>query len=177
VEAGKAKGTTTAASGDPRIVDELGSSIDGLVASPTPRTQAENSADCEHCGVLFRPVRFEQRFCSADCRKAFHNAHRPASQASQEASQASQEASHETRLNDITLADAGNRPHEFDWHRDPDVVVPHQSAIAVYFNPHGAVVIRQAGQYPDDDSWVVVRPENLSALIAALRRLQAEGQA
>jgi hypothetical protein len=44
VEAGKAKGTTTAASGDPRTVGELGSSIDGLVASPTPRTQEQKRA-------------------------------------------------------------------------------------------------------------------------------------
>jgi hypothetical protein len=184
----KGRGPVTAYDGAPECRSADGA-IGNLVASNTTPAQAETTVDCEQCGVLFRPVRFEQRFCSAGCRRAFHNAHRPASQeasqeasqasqASQEASQASQEASQasqETRLNDNeTPADAGSHFSEFDWHRDPDVVVPDQSAVAVYENTSGAIVIRQQGHYPDDDQWVIIQRENLAPLIAALQRLAQE---
>jgi hypothetical protein len=43
--------------------------------------------------------------------------------------------------------------------------------IAVYFNPHGAVVIRQEGNYPDEDHWVYIRIENLDPLIDQLQRI------
>jgi hypothetical protein len=52
-----------------------------------------------------------------------------------------------------------------------DLVVPHQPAIAVYENTQGAIVIRQcASAYDQDDPIVLVRPENLDALIVRLRK-------
>ena len=41
---------------------------------------------------------------------------------------------------------------ENSWNDDDCVVIPHQAAIAVYFNLHGDLVIRQEGHYgPDED--------------------------
>jgi hypothetical protein len=52
-----------------------------------------------------------------------------------------------------------------------DMVIPHQPAIAVYENTSGAVVIIQAAtDYQGEDPIILVRPENLDALIVSLRK-------
>lgn len=62
---------------------------------------------------------------------------------------------------------------DFDWnHLDPDEdILGHQPRTSIYENVRGAIVIRQeAGPLEEDDAWVIIRPENIPALIAALRR-------
>lgn len=50
-------------------------------------------------------------------------------------------------------------------------VVPHQPAIAVYENTQGAIVICQcASAYDEGDPIILVRPENVDALIVSLRK-------
>lgn len=63
--------------------------------------------------------------------------------------------------------------HDFNWGSDNDsIIIPHQPAIAVYFNPRGEVVIRQEGHYrPDEDHWIVVQIQNLDPLIDQLQRI------
>jgi hypothetical protein len=63
-----------------------------------------------------------------------------------------------------------------DWSRaGGDLVIPDQPAIAVYWNPTGAVVIRQEGQYgPEEDHFVYVRLHNLPLLIAKLQAMAKE---
>lgn len=57
----------------------------------------------------------------------------------------------------------------FDWDNDDSVVVARQMAIAVLQNERGDVVIRQESQDPhEDEAYVLVRPENVPALIDAL---------
>lgn len=52
------------------------------------------------------------------------------------------------------------------------MVVPHQPAIAVYENTQGAIVICQcASAYDEEDPIILVRPENVDALIVRLRDL------
>jgi hypothetical protein len=63
---------------------------------------------------------------------------------------------------------------EFSWNDHDLVVVPTQMGLAVYENPHGDIVIRQAAQYPDEDVWVVVSKENLVSLILRLQELSRE---
>jgi hypothetical protein len=61
--------------------------------------------------------------------------------------------------------------HEyFDWSTiEDDIVVPEQAQIAVYNNPNGGVVCRQAGQYgPDEDSWIFFHPSHALALTRAI---------
>jgi hypothetical protein len=60
---------------------------------------------------------------------------------------------------------------DFDWVADKsDVVIPEQPATAVYVNLQGEIVIRQQCLDGDDDPIIRLRPENVGALIAALRR-------
>jgi hypothetical protein len=58
----------------------------------------------------------------------------------------------------------------FDWTTiEDDVVIPEQAQIAVYNNPNGGVVCRQAGQYgPDEDSWIFFHPSHAVALVKAI---------
>src|SRR5690349_4819291 len=57
---------------------------------------------------------------------------------------------------------------EFEW-TDDVVAVGEQLQIGVYTNPSGNVVIRQR-DWPEDDVWIVIRPENVPALVRALTR-------
>ena len=57
---------------------------------------------------------------------------------------------------------------DFDWSGE-DVAIEWQGAIAVYENESGGVVIRQQGDDGKGDQFVIVRPQNIDALIAALR--------
>ena len=60
---------------------------------------------------------------------------------------------------------------KFDWKDlEDDLVVPRQRAIAVYENQNGEVVIRQAGDHPDEDSIIVLHTNHVPALIEALQR-------
>lgn len=64
---------------------------------------------------------------------------------------------------------------DFDWtDANEDIAVEWQGAIAVYQNKSGALVIRQEGHVSDEDQFVVVRPENLRALIVKLTTVAAE---
>ncbi len=58
---------------------------------------------------------------------------------------------------------------DFDWNDTESIAVGEQLAIAVYENPRGDVVIRQAN-WPEDDVWIVLNPANAAALCRALMR-------
>lgn len=65
---------------------------------------------------------------------------------------------------------------DFDWSPDdPCVVIKSQPALAVYQNPHGAIVIRQESQHhPDEDCYVYLQPENAIVLAEAITALARE---
>jgi hypothetical protein len=74
---------------------------------------------------------------------------------------------------DATMSQTGDahKGEEFSFHDNPDlIVIRSQSAVAAYRNPDGDVVIRQES-WPDDDTWIIIKPENVPALIAALADL------
>lgn len=59
---------------------------------------------------------------------------------------------------------------DFDWSDDADcVAVPKQEKIAVYVRPDNLVVVRQQPWDGDDDHVVTIAPENVPAMIDALR--------
>lgn len=63
----------------------------------------------------------------------------------------------------------------FDWTSD-DIVVPEQKPIAVYWNPLGALVIRQqAGEYEREDPFVVIQSSHVPALLSRIEKLLTEG--
>jgi len=59
---------------------------------------------------------------------------------------------------------------EFDWSGDSEeIVIAAQSAVAVYVNDRGEIVIRQAAEWNQDcDSTIFVRPQHARALADAL---------
>jgi hypothetical protein len=57
------------------------------------------------------------------------------------------------------------------FNANPSVAQP---AIAVYFNPHGEIVIRQEGIYGlEEDHWIYVNRQNLPWLIRRLQEIEA----
>jgi hypothetical protein len=69
-------------------------------------------------------------------------------------------------------------PEKFDWNDvQDDVVLTEQLAVAVYLNPKGDTVIRQAADaYRSEDSTVIINRKNLSSFVAALQRHLEEQQ-
>lgn len=65
---------------------------------------------------------------------------------------------------------------DFDWLDEKDsVIVPHQSAIAVYANSNGDCVIRSQKDWnEDDDPYVVIAKKNIPSVIAALQKYLSE---
>ena len=61
---------------------------------------------------------------------------------------------------------------KFSWDElEDDLAIKEQRAVAVYENPRGDTVIRQAAdQTPDDDHLVIVNRNNLAAFVGALQR-------
>lgn len=57
---------------------------------------------------------------------------------------------------------------DFDWSGE-DVVIEWQGAVAVYENESGGIVIRQQCEDGEGDQFVIIRPQNIDALIATLR--------
>src|SRR3954453_13463608 len=106
-------------------------------AGPTPSV-------CEHCGKPFTPRKGTggkpQRFCSTECRLAFHAD--------------AQRGQHSPTCSAATTLAAPKVPSEakaaqwdddgFDWFdhsSESPVVLPEQQAVAVYFNRNGELVI------------------------------------
>lgn len=61
---------------------------------------------------------------------------------------------------------------DWDWYGDSEresIVVQEVSAVAVYQNPQGDIVIRQKSGITDEDSLIVIPPSSIDALIKALR--------
>ena len=66
----------------------------------------------------------------------------------------------------------------FDWTEPENTVVRTQMAIAVYLNPFGELVIRQEGQFhPDEDTWIVIAPDNVPAVIEAMQEVMGVNSA
>lgn len=62
-------------------------------------------------------------------------------------------------------------PDRPDWNNADDIVVPEQRAIRVFENSRGNVVILQQADDPhhEDDPLIEIRPENVAAVIEALK--------
>jgi hypothetical protein len=154
-------------------------SLDVLPADCNP---AENYS-CEHCGKPFarreRSGGRPQRFCSSECRTAFHSGNRNVPQRSPtcsvatevaatpvpETAKATQEAA-EAKLAAIL---AKREEDRFDWWKDDSIVVERQMSIAIYFNSRGHLVVRQEAEWnEDEDTFIYIAPQNIAAFIDRL---------
>jgi len=68
--------------------------------------------------------------------------------------------------------------NEFNWNEtQEDIVLSEQLSVAIYENPNGDTVIRQAAPYPNDqDSIIVICRNNLATFVAALQQLLKKQQ-
>ena len=72
------------------------------------------------------------------------------------------------------MTDTVGEAHTWNWREDAgDVIVRAQPAIACYLNPAGDIVLRQHGDYFDDDAWIWFAVEQAPAVAAAI--LEAAG--
>jgi hypothetical protein len=79
----------------------------------------------------------------------------------------------------ISLPSPGpsSRRERFDWSSEnPDIVLTHQPATAVYENPFGQIIIRQEDQYGDTENehWLLINPEEVTKLFTRALSLAAE---
>ena len=147
----------------------------------TPLLDLSPAPICEQCSQPFAPREGSggkpQRFCSADCRTAFHSENRQRDQRAptcsevidQPATPIAEPVSVETRAKLAALIEKHSEPaDDFDWFKDDSIVLEEQPAIAVYTNPRNAIVIRQRATFPEDDMFVFIATHNLMTLIDRL---------
>jgi hypothetical protein len=132
---------------------------------PGPETQAPV---CEFCGEAFERRAgggSRQRFCSTRCRQDHHNGKTPDDSGSSTSPTPVPPPHAPPPADDWS----DTKEHGFCW-TDDDTVIRKQSAIAVYINPYNEVIIRQH-DWPDDDSFILVKPEYLPLLIRRLQQI------
>ncbi len=148
------------------------------VTAELPLAPTEIASKCEHCGNPFEPRKGSggkpQRFCSSDCRQAFH-ANAREGQRSPTCDPATgltapQEAIVQRLMGEARKGREADFWHPLEGDCKECTAVPSQPAIAVYWNHRDQVVIRQERSDGDDDDVVLVDPKNLRLLIAALER-------
>jgi hypothetical protein len=147
----------------------------------TPLLELSPAPICEQCSQPFAPRERSggkpQRFCSPECRTAFHSENRQRDQRAPTCSAITDHpatpiadqgpASVEAKL--AALIEKHSEPaDDFDWFKDDSIVLEEQPAVAVYTNSREHIVIRQKAPYPDEDQFVFVAPHNLMTLIDRL---------
>ena len=138
-------------------------------AIPLCNSGDDGSPLCERCNKPFTPRSRSggkpQRFCSSECRTASH----AGSQRSGSQHQDDQQNVGKTP----TLETLGTSPQQdtedFDWSGE-EVVIREQPATAIYFNPEGALVIRQKAtdDYQIGDPFVFIGPDHIESFLDKL---------
>jgi hypothetical protein len=156
-------------------------SLDVLPADCNP---AEDCS-CEHCSKPFarreRSGGKPQRFCSSECRTAFHSGNRNVPQRSPtcsvatevaatpapESAKATQEGA-EAQI--AAILESRSQKGDFDWFTDDSIVVEEQLPVAIYFNKRNHLVIRQrtGGWDQDEDTVIFIAPQNIAEFINKL---------
>jgi hypothetical protein len=68
----------------------------------------------------------------------------------------------------VSPAVSSDTQHDFDWDADDIVVLHEQPRTALYFNPNGALVIRQESFWLEDDLFVFIAREYLDSFVDKL---------
>ena len=159
---------------EPRDVSQGGNQLNFGSCGPAVQPSLDSAAKagrskiCEQCAKPFEPRSRSggkpQRFCSPPCRAAYHASERQRGQRSPTLDAPS-------TLPAVIQPEPEPAPavdtHEFSWLENDSIVLREQPETAIYWNPYGALVIRQCG-YPDDDRCVFITSENIQAFIDRL---------
>lgn len=63
---------------------------------------------------------------------------------------------------------------EFKWTDEDAICIPKVNAVAVYINPRKEIVIRQEGDYGNEDQLVIIPSMHVSTLIHKLNEAMKE---
>jgi hypothetical protein len=142
-----------------------------LGATGSDRPPPATAPKCENCGKGFEPRKGgrAQRFCSPECRLAFHAEQRETDKATIVAFK--QRATLPAVTPDLPEPKTSPAPtgEDFDWLNDNSVVLREQPETAVYFNRDGALVIRQRAAWnQEDDPFVFISPANIGEFLDKL---------
>jgi hypothetical protein len=122
---------------------------------------------CDQCGNPFEPRSNSggkpQRFCSPECRAAFHSQHQRGPTCSAPTLPAAVEEPKPKAAPAAPLKDS----EDFDWSDDSLVVIQEQRETAIYFNPAGGLVIRQRIDW-EEDVYVYINAPLIAAFIDKL---------
>jgi hypothetical protein len=125
---------------------------------------------CEQCGKPFERRKHgggsPQRFCSQDCRSAFHSD----AQRGERSPACTLEAAVIDPAPEKSPEDAPEGNSEFDWNDTESVVLHEQPRTAVYWNTDGQLIIRQYN-WPDDDSVILIASNSIDEFIDKLTDL------
>ena len=125
---------------------------------------------CDQCGEPFEPRSKSggkpQRFCSPECRAAFH-AQPQRGQRSPTCSPPSLPAAVEDPKPKAAPGAPAKDSEDFDWSDDSVVVIREQPETAIYFNPTGGLVIRQRNGW-DEDHYVYINAPLIGIFIDKL---------
>jgi hypothetical protein len=132
---------------------------------------------CEQCSQPFNSRKASggkpQRFCSAECRTAFHSENRQRGQRSPTCSAAPEPAA--TPITEPPKASQetaeGKSAADFDWSLDDSIVLEEQTSIAVYFDKRELVIRQLATWDRDEDTFIYIAPQNIAKFIDKLADL------
>ena len=150
----------------PRASGELARPTPPALAADVPAGQG-TLPQCEQCGTLFTPRvgGKPQRFCSPDCRRAFHDKRQRDNVHVASRGLPAVIDPPEPKPS----ADAPEAKSDFDWNNDDSVVLHHQPAVAAYINQAGRLTIRQERSWDqDEDIIIAIAPENVGEFIDKL---------
>jgi hypothetical protein len=127
---------------------------------------------CEQCAQQFTPRSHSggspQRFCSSECRVAFHNTEGQRGQRSPACASVEPPLVPDSPPPKSPPAAFLKAP-AFDWYNDNTVVIKEQPATAIYFNKDNALVIRQRDPLDeDDDPYIFIAEHNISEFLDRL---------
>jgi hypothetical protein len=151
--------------------------MDAIAVDQTECKTATDFQRCERCSQQFKPRvgsgSRAQRFCSTDCRQAFHSAARSgrAPDLEPQRDQRAPTCSGLPAVIDPPVTQTQTRPQaaesDFDWNDADAVALAEQHETAIYWNPKGDLVIRQRS-WMDDDSLIFISKNSVEEFVDKL---------
>ena len=126
-------------------------------------------SQCEQCGQAFTPRAGgrPQRFCSVECRRAFHDKpQRGNVHVASRVSVALPAVIPQPKPENASAA-TPEANSDFDWSDADAVALAEQYETAIYWNPKGDLVIRQR-HWHDDDSLIFISKTNVGEFVDRL---------
>ena len=131
----------------------------------------EHHPACQQCGDSFTPRKGSggrpQRFCSAECRVAFHAKGQRSQRSPTYIAPSASPAVLDPGDQQSTQAAISEAEDEDPFSDAESLAAPEQAATVVYNNKAGELVIAQR-RWPDDDVFIFIAPANIAGFLDKL---------